>query len=113
MKKILFIGLMLVALFACESKQGTIIGTAQAVTDGGTVVSGITVNLYTQDADLFKTTTTDSEGNFTFNDLESENYFIGATLAVGGDTYDTGNTPLVVYVNDKIVKEIALTLNKK
>ena len=113
MKKILFIGLILATLFACESKNGTIIGTAQATKDGTAVLSGITVNLYTQGAELFKTTTTDSEGNFTFNDLESDNYYISATIVTGGDTYDTGKTPMIVYVNDKIVKEIALSLSKR
>ncbi len=109
MKKILYIGLILVALISCKSKDGTITGTAIA---NGTH-AGITVKLYSTETQLLKTTTTDESGRFEFSNLVNENYFVGATIVIGTDTYDTGNLPQIVYVNDKIVKEVALTLTKK
>ncbi|MCF6331867.1 MAG: carboxypeptidase regulatory-like domain-containing protein [Draconibacterium sp.] len=109
MKKIFYIGLMVIALMACKSKDGTIMGSAKA----GDTLSGITVNLYNMDSQLISTTSTDGNGNFVFSSLPSGNYYIGATIVIGSDTYDTGNLPKVVYVNDSIVKEISLTLTKK
>lgn len=108
MKKILFLGAILIALFACEADEARIVGNASA--DDGNIVSGITVKLYDMDTDLIATTTTDSNGKFVFSDLESGNYYIGATVTVDGNTYDTGFTPQVVYVSDEISKEVSLTL---
>jgi hypothetical protein len=112
MKKIIYIAFVLLAFVACnKADKGTIVGTASA--DGGNIVSGITVQLYTMETELYTTTTTDNEGNFTFSDVESGNYYIAATVESGGETYDTGNTPQVVYVSGEIVKDISLSLSKK
>ncbi len=111
MKKILFITLIVFAAFACSKDEGTIVGIASA--DGGNVLSGITVKLYDEDASMLKQTTTDNAGNFTFSGLESGNYYIGATITVNGEVWDTGNTPQMVFVSDDIEKEVTLTLNKK
>ncbi len=53
------------------------------------------------------------KGDFAFTDLNSGNYYVGATVTVGDRTFDTGNTPQMVYVNDDIVKEVAFTLTAK
>ncbi len=112
MKKIVYVAFVLFALVSCnKANNGMIDGTASA--DGGNIVSGITVKLYTIDAELYDTATTDNEGNFTFSDVKSGNYYIGATVEANGETYDTGNTPQVVYVSGEIVKEIALSLSKR
>jgi len=111
MKKILFITLIVFASFACSKDTGTIIGTASA--DGGNVLSGITVKLYDEDANMLTQTTTDNAGNFSFSGLEAGNYYIGATITVGSDVWDTGNRPQMVFVSGDIEKEVSLTLNKK
>jgi hypothetical protein len=112
MKKIIYIAFVLLALVACnKADNGTINGTATA--DDGNIKAGITVKMYTMDSNLYTTTTTDNEGNFTVSGIKSGNYYIGATVESGGETYDTGNTPRVVYVSDEIIKEVALTLTKK
>lgn len=112
MKKILFIIMSLVLFVSCDkNNEASIIGTASA--DGGEVLSGITVKLYSEDAELLLNTTTDGEGNFSFTDLDAGNYFIGATITVGDVVWDTGNTPQIIYVSGEIVKEVALTLNAK
>ena len=109
MKKILYLGLLLFTLMACESKDGEIWGTAAA----GDTVSGITVKLYDMDTNLYATTTTNTDGEFTFTDLPTGNYYIGATITIEGEIWDTGNTPQVVYVSDEIKKEVSLSLSKK
>ncbi len=112
MKKIIYIAFVLLAFMACQKEDnGTIVGTASA--DGGKILSGITVQLYTMETALYTSTTTDNQGNFTITDIESGNYYIAATVESGGDTYDTGNTPQIVYVSGDIIKEVTLTLNKK
>ena len=112
MKKLLiYIGLISFSLASCTKDQGKIIGTASA--DDGNILSGITVKLYDDDASLNSTTTTDNTGNFTFSDLEAGNYYIGATIISGTDTFDTGNRPQIVFVSDEIEKEVALNLTKK
>jgi len=112
MKKIIYLAFVLLALTACSSSNnGTIIGTASA--NGGAIVSGITVKLYSMGDDLYTTTTTNSEGNFTISNIESGNYYIAGTVVSGADTYDTGNAPKIVYISDEIVKEVALSLSKK
>lgn len=112
MKKIIYLAFVLLAMVACNSAdKGTIMGTASA--DGGNITAGITVQLYTMNTNLYTTTTTDNEGNFTISNIESGNYYIAATVQSGGETYDTGNTPMVVYVSDEIVKEVSLSLSKK
>ncbi len=113
MKKLFYIALILVAFASCKSDDGLILGTASAVDGDNTILSGITVKLYTTETDLYKTTLTDSKGDFVFTDLESGNYYIGATLVKGEDTFDTGNRPMIVYVNDDIEKKVALSLTKK
>lgn len=112
MKKIIYIAFVLLAFVACnKANDGTIIGTASA--DGGNIVSGITVNLYTMEAVEYTSTTTDNEGNFTISNIESGNYYIAGTVESGGETYDTGNTPQVVYLSGEIVKEVSLSLSKR
>jgi hypothetical protein len=112
MKKIIYMAFVLLAMVACnKDDNGTILGTASA--DSGNILSGITVKLYTMDAAVYTTTTTNNEGNFTISNVESGNYYIGATVESGGETYDTGNTPQVVYVSGEIVKEVSLSLSKK
>jgi len=109
MKRIIYLSLLLIVFAACSKNDGKIHGTAAA----GDQVSGITVKLYTMETDLYSTTQTDSKGEFWFEDLPSGNYYIGATVTVGDETWDTGNTPQVVYVSDEITKEVALALKKK
>jgi len=112
MKKIIYLAFVLLVLAACSSTdKGSIIGNASA--NGGTIVSGITVKLYTMGTDLHTTTTTDNEGKFTISNIESGNYYIAATVESGGETYDTGNAPQIVFISDEIVKEVALSLSKK
>jgi hypothetical protein len=109
MKRILYLAVLLIAMAACSKNDGEIHGTAEA----GDVVAGITVKLYTMDTDMYATTTTDDKGEFWFSDLPAGNYYIGATITINGEDWDTGNTPQVVYVSDEIVKEVALALKKK
>ncbi|MHA7112456.1 carboxypeptidase-like regulatory domain-containing protein [Sunxiuqinia elliptica] len=112
MKKILYICLVLMMAVACsKSDEGAIIGTAG--TDDGSVVAGITVKLYNDNTDFVRETTTDNAGNFAFYDVEEGNYYIGATVEVGGETYDTGNMPQIIYVSGEIEKTVSLTLKKK
>ncbi|MBJ6367431.1 carboxypeptidase-like regulatory domain-containing protein [Snuella sedimenti] len=112
MKKILILILSLILFVSCSKKNdGSIVGTASA--GGGTVLSGITVKLYSENTSFLRDTQTDSEGNFAFTGLESGNYYIGATVTVEGDVWDTGNRPRIVYVSDEIVEEVALTLTQK
>ncbi len=112
MKRIIYICLILFAAVACsKSNDGTIIGTASA--DGGNVVSGITVKLYSEATQLVEETTTDNTGNFSFTGLETGNYYVAGTIVVGSDTWDSGNRPQMVYVSDEIVKEVALSLSMK
>lgn len=104
--------LTLLLTVACsKDDMGSIFGTASA--DNENVLSGITVKLYTEDTALIMDTTTDGEGNFTFDGLESGNYYVGATTMVRDTVWDTGNTPQIVYVGGEIAKEVALTLTKK
>ncbi len=112
MKRISFLIISLIIMASCsKDDQGSIFGTASA--DNENVLSGITVKLYTEDTTLISTTTTDAEGNFSFSGLESGNYFIGATITIEQEIWDTGNTPQILYVGDEIAKEVALTLTKK
>jgi len=111
MKKLIYLIILLFAVIACSKEDGSIIGTASA--DGGNVLQGITVKLYNEESEMLNETTTDNEGNFAFMGLEAGNYYIGATITVGGEVWDTGNRPQMVYVSDEIVKEVTLTLNKK
>lgn len=111
MKKLIYISILLFAAIACSKDDGSIIGTASA--DGGNVVDGITVKLYTENTELITETTTDNDGNFAFHGLEAGNYYIGATITVGGEVWDTGNRPQMVYVSGEIEKEVTLQLNKK
>ncbi|MGQ1889906.1 SdrD B-like domain-containing protein [Thermophagus sp. OGC60D27] len=108
MKKIIFLGFLLVSLLGCEADEGRIVGFASA--NDGDILSEITVKLYNMDAEIIETTTTDSNGKFVFSGLKSGNYYIGATVTVDGKTYDTGGTPQIVYVSDEISKEVTLTL---
>lgn len=112
MKRILLLVFSLTIFISCsKDDSASIIGTASA--DGGNVVSGITVKLYNESASLVESTTTSSEGDFSFTGLEAGNYYVGATVTIDGNVWDTGNTPQLVYVSDEIVKEVALTLNQK
>ena len=112
MKNILILILSLVLSVSCsKNDDGSIIGTASA--DGGNIVSGITVKLYSEKAQLLKDTQTDSQGNFSFTGLSAGSYYIGATVTKDAVTWDTGNAPQIVYVGDEIVQEVALTLNEK
>ncbi|MCK0188343.1 SdrD B-like domain-containing protein [Arenibacter sp. F20364] len=112
MKKILFIVMSLVLFVSCDkNNEASIIGSASA--DGGEVLSGITVKLYSEGTELLFDTKTDSEGNFSFTGLDAGNYYVGATITVGDVVWDTGNTPQIIYVSGEIVKEVALTLNAK
>jgi hypothetical protein len=112
MKKIIYIAFVLLAFMACNKEDnGTITGIASA--DDGNIVAGITVQLYTMETALYTTTTTDNEGNFTISGIGSGNYYIAATVESGGETYDTGNTPQIVYVSGDIIKEVSLSLSKK
>ena len=112
MKRILFLIISMVLFVSCsKNDEASIIGTASA--DGGEVLSGITVKLYSEDAELLFDTQTDGEGNFAFTGLEAGNYYIGATITIGDAVWDTGNTPQILYVSGEIVKEVALTLNEK
>ena len=111
MKKLIYLSILLFAAVACTQSDGSIIGTASA--DDGNVLDGITVKLYNQDIEMVTETTTDAEGNFVFTELDEGNYYIAATITVGGDVWDTGNTQQIVYVNDDIVKEVALNLSLK
>ena len=95
-------------LSCSENNQGSIEGTASA--DDGNVVSGITVKLYTENTKLLDKTQTDNEGNFVFTGLDSGNYYIGATVTINGEVWDTGNTPRIIYVGDEIVEIVSLTL---
>jgi predicted phage tail protein len=113
MKKLFYIVFILAALVSCSKKDGTIKGTASAEDGDNVILSGISVMLYTDGAVLHSSTTTNNEGEFTFTGLANGNYYIGAAVAVGEDMFDTGNRPQMVYVNDEIVKEVALTLTKK
>jgi uncharacterized surface anchored protein len=111
MKKLLYLFIFVFVAAACSKNEGSIIGKASA--DGGNVVQGITVKLYNEEANLISETTTDGQGDFAFHGLESGNYYVAATITAGGEIWDTGNTPQMVYVSDEIVKEVTLTLNKK
>ncbi len=112
MKRIIYLIAILFAFAACsKSDEGKIIGTASA--DGGSIVSGITVKLYKMNTQLYTTTTTDSEGNFTLSGIESGNYYIGATVESGSIVYDTGNNNQIVYVSGEIVKEVTLSLSER
>ncbi|MDO6603560.1 SdrD B-like domain-containing protein [Arenibacter palladensis] len=112
MKKILLLIMSLVLFVSCnKNDEATIIGSASA--DGGEILSGITVKLYSEGTELLFDTKTDSEGNFSFTGLDAGNYYIGATITVDDVVWDTGNTPQIIYVSGEIVKEVALTLNAK
>lgn len=111
MKKLIYISILLFLSVACSKDDGSIIGTASA--DGGNVVQGITIKLYNEEAEMLNETTTDGEGNFAFHGLEAGNYYVGATITVGGEVWDTGNRPQMVYVSGEIEKEVTLQLNKK
>lgn len=95
------------------SKDGdaSIIGTAS--TSDGAVLEGITVKLSTLDNELVEQVQTDSDGNFSFTGLDADNYYIGATITVDTEVWDTGNKPIMVYVSGEIIKEVALSLNAK
>ncbi|NPA37004.1 MAG: hypothetical protein GXO47_09160 [Chlorobi bacterium] len=109
MKSILYTLVLLLAMISCTKEDGEIHGTAKA----DDVIAGITVKLYTMETNLYKTTITDNNGEFWFTDLPSGNYYIGATITIGDEVWDTGNTPQVVYVSDEITKEVALSLKLK
>jgi hypothetical protein len=110
-KNLILIICSLVLLVSCSKDGGSIFGVASAA--GGAVTSGITVKLYSEGANFLKDTQTDSEGNFKFSGLESGNYYIGATITVDGDIWDTGNRPKIVYVADDIDEEVTLNLTLK
>lgn len=109
MKKIFLIAIAILAFSCQKNDEGSIFGTATA----GDVVSGITVKLYSEGTEFLMDTTTDTEGDFSFSGLEAGNYYIGATVNVNGEVWDTGNAPQIFYIGDEIAKEIALTLKKK
>ncbi|MBM1106543.1 hypothetical protein JQC67_10370 [Aurantibacter crassamenti] len=111
MKNIFFLMALTLLLSCSKDNEGSIFGVASA--DNENQLTGITVKLYTEEAALISTTSTDAEGSFFFNGLESGNYYIGATTVIRDTIWDTGNTPQIVYVGDEIAKEVALTLNKK
>lgn len=111
MKKVLFIVITILTLSCSKDGDGSIIGTASANDEA--ILSGITVKLFSLDSELLQQTETDSAGNFSFTSLDAENYYIGATITVDGEVWDTGNGPILVYVGGEIEKEIPLTLNKK
>lgn len=94
-----------------KDDQAAIVGTASA--DDGNVLSGITVKLYTEGTNLLMDTSTDGEGNFSFDGLDVGNYYVGATTVVRDTVWDTGNTPQIIYVGGEIEKEVSLTLTKK
>jgi hypothetical protein len=111
MRKLIYICILLFAVIACSKDDGTISGKASA--DAGKVLQGITVKLYDDQANPFTETTTDGQGNYAFHGLASGNYYIAATITVGGAVWDTGNSPRLLYVGDEIVKNVTLTLTKK
>ena len=116
MKRLLYAAIVIIAVMAsCSKEKAEIYGNAIAISGSDTVaLEGITVKLYSENAELLKTTTTESEGDYVLSDLTSGNYFIGATISFGNDSvYDTGNQPQLVYVSDEIRKKVALTLSKK
>ena len=116
MKRLFYIAILVTAVMAsCTKDDAEIYGKAVAVSGTDTVaMEGITVKLYSESAELLKTTTTYSEGDYVLKDLEAGNYFIGATISFGTDSvYDTGNQPQLVYVSDEISKKVSLTLTKK
>lgn len=101
-----------VLMVACSGdEEGSIIGVASL--DDGSTVAGVTVKLYDEDTQFITETNTDGEGDYSFMELKSGNYYIGATATVDGELWDTGNLPQLVFVSDEIVKEVALTLTKK
>lgn len=111
MKKIIFILFAIFSLSCSKDDEGSIIGTASA--NDGAVVSGITVKLFTLNTDLIAQAETDAEGNFSFAGLDADNYYIGATVTIASELWDTGNRAQLIYVGGEIQKEVALTLNKK
>ncbi|MBS2212921.1 hypothetical protein KEM09_15995 [Carboxylicivirga mesophila] len=113
MKKLIYIVFAVLLFASCEADKGVIKGQAEAVNGDEVITSNITVNLYNSDSSLTETTTTNANGEFAFTDLNSGNYYIGATVTVGDQIFDTGNRPQMVYVNDDIVKEVALSLTAK
>lgn len=114
MKKVIYIMLCLFFFAACSKEDGTIIGTTKVEGSGvSSLMADITVKLYDSPTSVYKTTTTDSNGDFVFTGLESGNYFVGATIVINGDTYDTGNVQYQVYVGDDIERPVSLTLTKR
>jgi hypothetical protein len=114
MKKILSFILFVTLVFAsCSDDEASVRGTAKGELNGKEIKADIKVILYTESASVYKTTLTDTAGNFSFSNVSSGNYYIGATKIIENDTIDTGNMPQSFYVGDKIDKEVALSLKKK
>ncbi|RIJ45998.1 hypothetical protein D1614_20995 [Maribellus luteus] len=114
MKKIIYILLCVFLFAACSEEDGTIIGTTKVEGSGVEAqMANITVKLYDSPTSVYKTTTTDTNGDFIFTGLESGNYFVGATVVINGDTYDTGNVQYQVYVGGDIERPVSLTLTKR
>ncbi|MCE4564542.1 carboxypeptidase regulatory-like domain-containing protein [Maribellus sp. CM-23] len=114
MKKIIYILLCVFLFAACSEEDGTIIGTTKVEGSGVEAqMANITVKLYDSPTSVYKTTTTDANGDFIFSGLESGNYFVAATVVINGDTYDTGNVQYQVYVGGDIERPVSLTLTKR
>ena len=112
MKKKLFILLMIFALSCSKNNEGSIVGTAS--TNDGAVVSDITVKLFDMNVDLISQTKTDAEGNFYFGGLNAGNYYVGATITIDGEIWDTAsNKNKLIYMGGETQKKVALILNKK
>lgn len=111
MKNILYIAVILFAFAACSKDQGVINGAVESSDDIS--LANVTVKLFDMDSQLAQSTTTDAKGEFQFTDVETGNYYIGATTTVSGAVYDTGNYPQIIYVSGKIVKKVSLSLSKK
>ncbi len=102
----------MLTLSSCsKDDEGSIKGTAKA--NDGAVVSGITVKLFNLNTDVISETETDGDGSFYFSGLDADNYYIGATITIDGEVYDTGNNAKLIYVGGEVEKEVALTLNMK
>lgn len=113
MKKIILGFLLVFAFVSCESDKANIQGTAEAVNGENVYLKNIEVKLYGENENLVTTTKTNDKGDFFFSDLEDGNYYIGATLKVNDEIFDSGNVPQLFYVSDEITKKISIALTKK
>lgn len=112
MKRIYYLIVLVAFMVSCSGdEQSMIMGVANL--SDGTAIAGATVKLYDEDTQPITQINTDAEGGYSFTSLRSGNYYIGATVTVDGEVWDTGNLPQLVFVSDEIVKEVALTLSLK